>query len=349
MKDLTPDTTLLSAASPSSYVRVFADPNTNSNYSIVPLKILENVLSDWGRYGKEGLVKIFLECSSIDDKRKVIFRDVVGDGYDTWKKFLDSRSYGDSVSFEPIPGLGANVDIDFLGDAYRWGVSDTRGGNRTSKDLLRRIIEKRIQEESDESRFDVFPQVPFENIEMFFTVPTIESDGHIVLDVCDFMAILRSVFLIKLNARDFAKKLVKGFLSGNFSDKVNLNEGDEYKGLTIQCMLTGKNAYTEDQVKEMTSRNNRSWEEYVSSGCSFDENPRLASLRKVIGSKIYFHRWVGCAYPIEFRLRIFVSNYIRKSCKDHIGAYAQQEFLKNDLIPKFGLAIARLHRPDIFG
>jgi hypothetical protein len=344
------DTSLLAVVSPSSYLTICAEPENNQNFSIVPLRTLDEVFHQYGRFGREHLARAFLAKASEDDKISVILRKAeqrrkeIPLGYDAWESWSKTKTYGDLISFAPIPGLGATVQVEYLGDAYRWSARDAKEdrNERAGGNFLRSLIETCIKDEESSSHFEG-PLTPIKDINIFFTLPVNEESKDVVLDVGVLASIIRSVFKIKVNVRSLTQYLVNTFSSGHFHDRAVLSEGNDERGLAIQCTLTGRNAYTNAEIEDMTTRNHRSWEEYVMTGCSFDGLPRLAALCKVIGSKIYFDKRVGSGYPPEIRLRIYAYHH------HQIGVYAQQELLRNNLLPKFALAIARLHRPDIFG
>lgn len=349
------DTTLLAVASPSSYVSVWAEPdNLNPNYQIVPLKTLENVFYRHGRLGRENLVRTFLAQASEEDKISVVLGEGEAEvngkevplGYDAWESWLKTKQHGDEILFEPIPGFGATIEVEYLGDAYRWTTRDSRSG-RAGGSFLRRIIEKCVKDEETRSSYEQ-PPTPVKDISIFFTLPKVEEGRQIILDVGQLASIIRSVFDIRVDTRALTKSLAESFSSGSRHDRSVLCNGNDERGLAVQGILTGRNAYTDAQIKEMTTSNNRSWEEYVMSGCSFETLPRLAALQKVSGSKIYFNSSVGSGDAPEIELRIYTS-YRQVNKKQSIGVYAQQELLRERILPKLALAIARLHRPDIFG
>jgi hypothetical protein len=353
MNTIKQDTSLLAVVSPSSYLTICAEPENNQNFSMVPLQTLHGVFHKYGRFGREHLVRTFLAKASDDDRVKAILRsdnergEKVPPGYDAWESWLKTKTHADEVSFAPIPGFGATVQVEYLGDAYRWSTHDAQDGNkRAGGSFLRSLIEACIKDEERDSHFEG-PPTPVKDIEIFFTLPTNEESQYVVLDVGVLASIIRSVFKIKVNVRSLTQSLANSFSSGSFHDRAALSDGNDERGLAVQCTLTGRNAYTNAEIEDMTTRNNRSWEKYVITGCSFDSLPRRAALRKVVGSKIYFDRSVGSGYPPEIRLRIYTS-YRQVKTVQPLGVYAQQELLRNNLLPKFALAIARLHRPDLF-
>lgn len=354
MKDYQLNPLLLTFASPSSYVTVYSEKMSCSNYQTVPVKVFDDLFGPWSRINREHLVRIFLEKASDEDKIAAVLKKPLKTeekavlSYESWESWQKTKKFGESISFAPVPGFGTVIDVVYLGDAYQWRVRDIPGNRRAGEMFLQSIIESCIKDLESDSRFEKLPE-PVEDIHVFFSLPVVKDKQDTVLDVGVLADIIRSVFKIKVNAKVLTKSLVASFLSGRFDDRAQLCEGESEKGLSVQCILTGKNAYTSGQIGEMTSRNNRNWHEYSMSGCSFDTIPRLAAFSKVLGSKIYFNGRVGDGEPPEMCLRIFVYSHRSANLYTPLGVYAQQELLRNDLLPRFALAIAKLHRPDIFG
>ena len=341
--DLKDGISLISIASPASHLQVLMSCEEKNEYSqTVPLYVLDEIFG----YSYKDFIKKFLETASEDEKIESILaiRESIISVRKQWEAWGKDRGENQILYFTPIPGLKARLRVRFQGDAYSWEAEEDGSTHRDG--ILRRVLLSCIEDIKKDSRKGLEPAV-FSFIHLLFSLPNVTEKRRVVLDCSLLTSMIKNTFGIKVNASKLAKDLSSGFLFGGSSGDVTLAEKMDVKNVHLQCTLSPKHIFTKDEAEEYEKRNGELTRCLLGS-CSTSDKSRYASFDKVVGPKIYLRDDIGMYYPPTFVLRLFHYTSIRKIEGKIFGPYATNEWVTKHALPKFAIALMRLHSPELF-